>query len=92
MMTTVDVYVSPEVDLFKIKEILEKESQKSKYVDPKGKIAIVGKEILGLNGTVSFGMTVKCILKDARLEKAFQTDFLLGINKEFKKNKIKLPL
>lgn len=88
MMTTVDVHVSPEADLDKIREILQKESQKSTYVDGRGKIVIVGKEILGVNGIVSFVMTVKCILKDARLEKAFQTDFLMDINKKFKMNNI----
>lgn len=92
MMVTVDVYLSPDADLYKIKEILQKEAKESKYIDSRGKIAIVGKEILGVNGTVSFSMTVKCILKDARLEKAFQTDFLMSINKELKLNNIKLPL
>jgi small-conductance mechanosensitive channel len=92
MMTTVDIYVSRDADLYKIKEILQKEAKTSKYVDSRGKIAIVGKEILGMNGTVSFAMTVKCILKDARLEKAFQTDFLMDVNKELKLNNIKLPL
>lgn len=92
MMTTVDVYVSRDADLYKIKEILQKETKKSKYVVSRGKIAIVGKEILGVNGTVSFAMTVKCILKDARLEKTFQTDFLIGAHNEFKLNNIQLSL
>lgn len=91
MMTTVDVYVSPHADLYKVKEVLHKESQKSTYINTKGKIVIVGKEVLGVNGTVSFVMTVKCILKDARLEKAFQTEFLMGVNKEFKIQDVKLP-
>jgi len=91
MMTTVDVYVSPEADLYKSRDILHEETQKSTYVNGKQKVIIVGKEILGDNGIVSFMLTVKCILKDARREKAFQTDLLLEVNRAFKKAKIKLP-
>ena len=29
-------------------------------------------------------MKTKCIIKDARAEKAFQTNFILDVNKEFK--------
>ncbi|MEI8320423.1 MAG: mechanosensitive ion channel domain-containing protein [Alphaproteobacteria bacterium] len=89
MMTTVDVNVSLDADLYKIKDILHKQAEKSQYVDVRGKIAIVGKEVLGIDGVVSFVMTVKCILKDARLEKPFQTEFLMDVNKELKRNKIK---
>lgn len=91
MMTTVDVNVSLDADLFKIKEILEKETHNSKHVDLRGKIIIVGKEVLGVNNAVSFVMTVKCILKDARHEKAFQTDFLMNVNKQFKMHNIHSP-
>lgn len=90
MMTTVDVYVSLNNDLHKVKEILYKVSEKNKHVDSRAKITIVGKEILGINGAVSFAMTTKCILKDARLEKAFQTDFLMDVNKQFKRHRIKV--
>jgi small-conductance mechanosensitive channel len=84
MMIAVDVHLSPNTDLYMVREILREESEKNHYIDPKGKAIIVAKELLGINGTVSFIMTVKCIIKDARLEKAFQTDFLLSVNKKFK--------
>lgn len=84
MMVVVDIYVSLDVDLHTIKNILQEESQKSHYVDPKEKAIIVGKEVLGVNGIVSVMLTVKCIIKDARFEQAFQTDLLLDVIKRFK--------
>lgn len=89
MMTTVNVHASLEADLYKIKEILQTEAEKSQYVDTEKKIIIIGKEILAANSSVSLMMTVRCTIKDARLEKAFQTDFLLSVNKQFKRNAIK---
>ena len=89
MMTTVNVHVSLEADLYKMREILQEEAEKSQYVDVKRKITIAGKEMLGVNGTVSLMMTVSCIIKDARQERAFQTDFLLAANKKFKMHAIK---
>ncbi len=88
MMTTVDVNIPLEADLYKVKEILEEESKKSTHIKTREKTVIVGKEVLGVNGVVSFVMTVKCILKDSRLEKAFQTDFLMAVNKAFKMHHI----
>jgi small conductance mechanosensitive channel len=84
MMTAVDLHVPGTADLYKIKEILHEEVKKSHYIDPKGKISIVGAEILGGDGKAYFVMTVKCIVKDVRLEKEFQTDFLFAVNKRFK--------
>ena len=90
MMAAVDVHVSLEADLYKIEKILKSECKKNKLINGGGKIIVVGKEILGINGNVSFKMTLKCILKDAQLEKAFQTNFLMSVNKAFKANDIKL--
>ncbi len=89
MMTSVDVHVHAEADLYKIKKILHHEAEINQYVDTKSKIIIISKELLGGNGVVYFLMTLKCLLKDARLEKAFQTDFLLSVNKKFKINGIR---
>lgn len=86
MMVAVDVYVLPEFDLYQVRKILEEEAEKSIYRESKGKIIIVAKEILGLNDSIFFMMTVKCTIKDARLEKEFQTDFLLKVNSRFKLN------
>lgn len=84
MMVSVDVYLLPTFDLYQIRKILEEEAIKSIYRESQGKIIIVGKEILGLDNSIFFMMTVKCIIKDARLEKEFQTDFLLRVNNKFK--------
>ena len=88
MMAAIDVHVSPKTDVYLAKTILQEQAEKNQYIDGQKKIVIVCKEILNISGTVSFVMTVKCILKDARQEKAFQTDFLLRVNKEFKKNNV----
>jgi small-conductance mechanosensitive channel len=88
MMITIDIHVSPKTDVYLAKKILQEQAEKNQYIDGQKKIIIVCKEILNISGTVSFVMTIKCILKDTRQEKAFQTDFILKVNKEFKKNNI----
>jgi small-conductance mechanosensitive channel len=89
MMTTVDVYVAIDKDLNKIKAILEKIALKSSYLNIERKPFVVIKEVLGIGGIISAMMTTKCILKDARKEKSFQTDFLISVNREFKNQHIK---
>lgn len=88
MMVTTDLYISPSSDLTQAKEILEKVAHNILYIDASKKIVVVGKEILGISGIVSIAMKTKCIIKDARAERAFQTEFLINANNEFKKHNI----
>ncbi len=88
MMTTVDVYVAIDKDLNKIKAILEKIALESSYLNVERKPFVVIKEVLGIGGIISAMLTTKCILKDARKEKSFQTDFLISVNQEFKTQNI----
>ncbi len=88
MMTTVDIHVPIDEDLYKSRDILEKLARESFYLDPEKKSLIVVKEVLGVGGVISTIMTAKCVVKDARQEKAFQTDFLLDVAREFKKQNI----
>ncbi len=88
MMTTVDVYVAIDKDLNKIKATLEKIALESSYLNIERKPFVVIKEVLGIGGIISAMMTTKCILKDARKEKSFQTDFLISVNREFKNQNI----
>ena len=88
MMTVVDIYVPIDNDLPKIKAILEETALESPYLNIKRKPFVVIKEVLGMGGVISAMMTTKCILKDARKEKAFQTDFLLSVNQELKNQNI----
>ncbi len=88
MMTTVDVHVPINEDLVKLKKILEKIASESPYLNQEKKSMIVIKEMLGIGGVISVVMTAKCILKDARKEKKFQTDFLISVNQEFKNENI----
>ncbi len=88
MMTTVDIHISPSSNLAQAKEILEKVAQNIFYVDTSEKIIVVGKEVLGISGVVSIAMRTKCIIKDARTERAFQTELLINANNEFKKHNI----
>jgi small conductance mechanosensitive channel len=89
IMATVDVYVSPYSDLLQTKNILEKVARDISYVDTSQKIIVVSREILGIAGIVSVEMKTKCIIKDSRTERAFQTEFLIQANKEFKSHNIK---
>lgn len=88
MMTVVDIYVPIDNDLPKIKIILEKIALESPYLNIKRKPFVVIKEVLGMGGVISAMLTTKCILKDARKEKTFQTDFLLSVNQELKNRNI----
>ena len=88
MMAVVDIYVAVDRDLHKIKAILEKIALESPYLNIKRKPFVVIKEVLGMGGVVSAVMSTKCILKDARKEKAFQTDFLIHVNRELKNHNI----
>ena len=88
MMTTVDVYIPIDEDLYKLKGILERIASESPYRDKKKNTVIVIKEVLGMGGVVSVVMTAKCIVRDARKEKAFQTDFLIKVNQELKNQNI----
>ncbi|MCX5921755.1 MAG: mechanosensitive ion channel [Candidatus Dependentiae bacterium] len=89
MMATVDIYVRPESDLFKVKEILENIARESVYVNTEQKIFVVAKEVLGIAGIVSIAMKTKCIIKDSKTERIFQTKFLIDVNHELKKANIK---
>ncbi|MDR3623610.1 MAG: mechanosensitive ion channel [Chlamydiales bacterium] len=82
MMTTVDVYVSVNENLSQLKDILEKIASASPYINTEKKPFVIIKETLGIGGVISAVMTTKCILKDARKEKTFQTDFLINVNQE----------
>lgn len=88
IMTTVDVHVSINENLDTAQGILEKIARKSSYLEKESVPTIVIKEVLGMNGVISAVMTAKCIIKDARKEKAFQTEFLMDVNREFKNQKI----
>jgi small-conductance mechanosensitive channel len=88
IMTTVDVYVPIDENLYKLKGILERAASESPYLDKEKNTVIVIKEVLGMGGVVSAVMTAKCIVKDARKEKAFQTDFLIKVNQELKNQNI----
>jgi small-conductance mechanosensitive channel len=88
MMVTVDVFVSHHADLSLAKTILERIARSSTFIDANEKITIVCKEILGVSGTVSTSLRTKCIIKDARKEKGFQTEFIMNANKEFKTHNI----
>lgn len=88
MMTTVDLHIPPNADLLQAKEILENVTRTISYVNLDKKIVVVAKEVLGIAGVVSITMKTKCIIKDARTERAFQTEFLMLTNKEFKKHGI----
>lgn len=85
MMTTVDMHISPRADVAQARKILADIAHKSDYVDAAKNIVVVGKEILGLAGVVSVTLKTKCIIKDARTERAFQTEFLVRANEEFKR-------
>ncbi len=88
IMTTVDVHVSINENLDTVQDILKKVAQKSPYLEKKSAPIIVVKEVLGMNGVISAVMTAKCIIKDARKEKTFQTEFLIDVNRKFKSQKI----
>ena len=68
--------------------VLEKIALESSYLNTERKPFVVIKEVLGIGGIISAMMTTKCILKDARKEKSFQTDFLISVNQEFKNQNI----
>lgn len=89
MMALVDIHVPPNADLAEIKEMLYQTTRNNAFVNQNGKILIVIQETLNISGVVSIIMRVKCIIKDARTEKAFQTDFMLDINKKFNEQQIK---
>lgn len=65
MITTVDIHVPAQADLYKIKKIIYAEAKNNSYVDSNNKISVVSKEMLGGHGIVCFLMTVKCHIKDA---------------------------
>jgi hypothetical protein len=88
-MATVDVHVPPYANLDEIKEILIQTTRDNSWVNQQGKIIVVTQENLSIAGIVSVTMRTKCIIKDARTEKAFQTDFIMNINKKFKEHNIK---
>lgn len=88
MMVGVDIFVPLDADLYRIKEILEYQCANSKYIDGTKKISVTGKEILTEHGIVSFRMTTSGVLKDARFERAFQTDFVMAVNRTLKENSI----
>ncbi|MFI5332990.1 MAG: mechanosensitive ion channel family protein [Candidatus Babeliales bacterium] len=89
MMVTIDMHVAPTSDLVQVKNILEKTASQSKYVHAQKSIVVVAREILGITGVVSIAMRTKCIIKDARTEKAFQTQFIMDVNKELKNQGIR---
>jgi len=80
MMVTVDIFVTPDANLTKIKSLLEKLAAQNIYVNPELPITIVLREILSTTGIVSIGLRTKCTIKDARTEKAFQTSFLIEVH------------
>lgn len=90
MMVAADVYVPLEADLYTIKEVLLKECAKNQYVDTHKKITVTGREIVANNGSILFRMTTSCVLKDARHESAFQTEFVMAVNRTLKENSIVL--
>lgn len=89
MMVTVDIHVAPSADLRQAKSILTKIASQNASVDTGKPIVVVAREILNITGTVSIVLRIKCIIKDARTEKKFQTDFVVDVNNEFKKHGIR---
>lgn len=85
MMVTVDTHVVPASDLIQVKNMLEEIAAHNNYVDTQQPIVVVAREILNITGTVSIAMRTKCIIKDARTEKIFQTHFIMDANKELKR-------
>lgn len=84
MMVTIDLHVAPTADLSQVKIILESAAVQNTYVDAQKPIVVIAREILNITGTIVIAMRIKCVIKDARTEKAFQTNFILDVNKEFK--------
>lgn len=89
MMVTIDIHVTPEIDLSQAKDILTKIAAENSYVDTRNPIVVIAREILNIDGVLSIALKVKCIIKDARTEKSFQTNFILDVNKEFKNQGIR---
>ena len=89
MMATVNIHVSPDADLTQSRAILEDIAGNSSLIDHTKPMVVIAQEKLGLGGVVSVILTMKCILKDTRTEKKFQTDFIIETNKAFKKQAIK---
>ena len=86
MMVTVDVFVPSEgVDLSKVKVLLERLAAENAYVNTKQPVMVIVREILSVTGVVTMGMRTKCTVKDARTEQAFQTSFLIDVNKALTK-------
>jgi len=89
VMVTTDIHISPTANLMQVKNILEKTAAQNTYVDVKQPIVVVVREILGITGVITIAMKTKCIIKDARTEKAFQTSFIMDVNKELKDQNIR---
>jgi small-conductance mechanosensitive channel len=89
MVTTVDINLKPTSNLDKAKTILNKIATDSPYIDTRKVITIVVKERFTEGGVLIFVVKIKSILKDARTEKAFQTDFLMAANKALMEKKIR---
>jgi small-conductance mechanosensitive channel len=88
MMVSIDVYVSHTANLFLARKILERIAINSEYVQIQEKITIVSKEVLGISGILSILLKTKCVIKDSRTEKLFQTAFIMNVNEEFKMQNI----
>lgn len=54
------------------------------YIDTEKPIVVVIREILSTTGVLSIGLRTKCVIKDVRTEKAFQSKFIIDTNRELK--------
>ena len=88
MMVNIETNVSSSSDLEKVKNILEKIASHSPYVKKNKPILVVARETSSSNGA-TIVLKTKCILKDDRTEQAFQSDFVIAVNKELKDNHIR---
>ncbi len=88
MRTTINIYVLPEADLEKVRDIMDKTARNSPLVDPNREFIVIANETLDITGTITITMKMKCRIKDSRTEMAFQTYFIIEINKAFKQANI----
>lgn len=88
MNIDVSLYVSIEADLYHIQDILKEVGSASIYLDTTQPVEVFVKEILTDQGTAVFEVITSGLLKDARRESYFKTDFFMRAHKVFKEKNI----
>jgi small-conductance mechanosensitive channel len=84
MITTVDIYISPEADLEEAKAIMMKIMQNNPFIDNTKEYTVIVKENLGTTGNITITMRTECVIKDVTCEKEFQSYFTIQANKALK--------